>query len=101
MPTTAISTPAICCSSAFHAAKQPWLLLNVVSHACWSWLRSGNGQAISRGFVKPQQLKASWMALIAFGSLLLNMSCQRPRSPQSKPEGGAACVPSRVMTTVE
>lgn len=100
-PTTPINSPAICCSSAFHAPRHPFVLPNDSWHASGLWLLSGNGQAMSFGFAKPQQLYWSWIALIELESLALNSDCHCRRKPQSSSEGGAACVPSSVITTVE
>lgn len=101
MLTAIINKPAIFCSSALHGTRHPVFLLKAFSHACWSCVLSGNGQAMSLGLVKPQQLNVSWIFLMASASFCLNSVCQRALSPQSRPDGGAACVPRRVPTTVE
>lgn len=101
MPTTPIRIPAMRCSSPRHAPRHPAVRPNAFSQLSALCVLSGKGQAISRELAKPQQLKASWMRRIEAASFCLNKVCQRSRKPQFSPDGGAACVPSRVMTTLE
>lgn len=100
-PTTPIRTPAMSCSSRFQGPRHPLVLPNAASHEWISWPLPGNGHALSCELANPQHLNASCIALIPSTFFCENIFFQLSSSPQSRPEAGAACVPSNVMTTDE